>query len=80
MTKRIAVALSVAFGLGVATPLVVALYLGGETVAQAGLRLAAIEQGFALAARHWQFEATPEHDITVARVDSPPPVARKPRK
>ena len=84
MTKRLAVALSVAFGLGVSTPLVFALYLGGETVAQAGLRLAAIEQGFALAARHWQFEATPAHEMTVARADlspsAPPAPARKPRK
>jgi hypothetical protein len=63
MTKRIAVA----FGLGAAMPLLGALYLGGENLAQAGLRLAAIEQGFSLAARHWQFEATPDHEITVAR-------------
>jgi hypothetical protein len=81
MTKRLAVALSVAFGLGVSTPLVFALYFGGEAVAQAGLRLAAIEQGFALAARHWQFEATPEHEMTVARADvAPSAPARKPRK
>ncbi len=65
MTKRIAVA----FGLGAVMPLLCALYLGGENVAQAGLRLAAIEQGFSLAARHWQFEATPAHEITVAQWD-----------
>lgn len=69
MTKRLAVA----FGLGAALPLLGALYLGGENIAQAGLRLAAIEQGFALASRHWQFEATPAHEITVARWDEPPP-------
>ena len=68
MTKRLAVA----FGLGAATPLIGALYLGGENLAQAGLRLAAIEQGFALAARHWQFEATPAHEMTMARWDEPP--------
>ena len=78
MTKRIAVA----FGLGAAMPLLCALYLGGETLTQVGLRLAAIEQGFALASRHWQFEATPAHEITVARWDEPAPaadVAKKPR-
>ena len=76
MTKRLAMA----FGLGAALPLVGALYLGGENIAQAGLRLAAIEQGFALASRHWQFEATPAHETMVARLDEPaaaPPVARK---
>ncbi len=71
MTKRIVVA----FGLGAATPLCGALYLGGENVAQAGLRLAAIEQGFSLASRHWQFEATPAHQVELARWDEPPPVA-----
>jgi len=73
MTKR----LVVAFGLGAATPLLGALYLGGENLAQAGFRLAAIEQGFSLAARHWQFEATPAHEMTVARWDEQP-AARKP--
>lgn len=67
MTKRLAVA----FGFGAVTPLLCALYFGGENVAQAGLRLAAIEQGFALASRHWQFEATPAHQIEVARWDAP---------
>jgi hypothetical protein len=77
MAKRLAVA----FGLGAAMPLFCALYLGGENLAQAGLRLAAIEQGFALAARHWQFEATPAHEVTMARWDEPlptVPVAKKP--
>lgn len=76
MIKRIAAA----FGLGAAMPLVGALWLGGENVAQAGLRLAAIEQGFSLASRHWQFEATPAHEIELARWDAPastPAVARK---
>lgn len=76
MTKRLAVA----FGLGAATPLLGALYLGGENLAQAGLRLAAIEQGFALATRHWQFEATPAHEFEVARWDerpAPAPVGKK---
>ena len=54
-------------------PLFCALYLGGENIAQAGLRLAAIEQGFSLAIRHWQFEATPAHEVTVARWDEPQP-------
>jgi hypothetical protein len=78
MTKRLAFA----FSLGAATPLLGALYLGGENLAQAGLRLAAIEQGFSLAARHWQFEATPAHEITVARWDESlptAPVASKPK-
>ena len=71
MVKRLAIA----FGLGAAMPFVCALYLGGENVAQAGLRLAAIEQGFALASRHWQFEATPAEQIAVARWDEPRPAA-----
>lgn len=76
MTKRLAMA----FGLGAALPLVGALYLGGENIAQAGLRLAAIEQGFALASRHWQFEATPAHETTLARWDAPPVAAVSARK
>ena len=67
MTKRLAMA----FGFGATLPLLCALYAGGENVAQAGLRLAAIEQGFALAARHWQFEATPAHEIELARWHEP---------
>ncbi len=75
MTKQLAMA----FGLGATMPFLGVLYLGGENLAQAGLRLAAIEQGFALAGRHWQFEATPAHEITVARWDAPPPApAKKP--
>lgn len=62
MAKRIAMA----FGLGATMPLLCAVWLGGETLAQAGLRLAAIEQGFALASRHWQFEATPAHEMDLA--------------
>lgn len=76
MTKR----LVAAFGLGAVLPLFGALWLGGENLAQAGLRLAAIEQGFSLAARHWQFEATPSHEIELARWDAPestPAVAKK---
>jgi hypothetical protein len=78
MTKRLAFA----FGLGAAMPLVCALYLGGENVAQAGLRLAAIEQGFALASRHWQFEATPAHELELAQWNEAPrasTVAKKPK-
>lgn len=75
MTKHLAYA----FGLGAVMPLLVALYFGGESVAQAGFRLAAIEQGFQLASRHWQFEATPAHDaeLAVARWDEPA-AAKKP--
>lgn len=76
MAKRIAMA----FGLGAAMPLLCALWLGGETLAQAGLRLAAIEQGFALASRHWQFEATPAHDVEVATWSEPEPAPAKPKK
>ena len=70
---------AVAFGLGAALPFLGALWLGGENLAQVGFRLAAIEQGFALASRHWQFEATPAHEMAVARWDAPPtaPVAVK---
>ena len=74
MTKQLAMA----FGLGAAMPLLSALYLGGETVAQAGFRLAAIEQGFALATRHWQFEAVPMHQAettALARWDESPAAA-----
>lgn len=63
--KRIAAA----FGIGAAMPLLFALWLGGENLAQVGLRLHAIEDGFSLAARHWQFEATPSHEVEVARWD-----------
>lgn len=76
MTKRLAMA----FGLGAALPLLGAIWLGGENLAQAGLRLAAIEQGFSLASRHWQFEATPAHEIELARWDAPesaPAAAKK---
>lgn len=65
MTKKLAAA----FGLGALSPVLFALWLGGENVAQAGLRLAAIEQGFALASHHWQFEATPAADVEIARWD-----------
>jgi hypothetical protein len=79
MTKRLAVA----FALGATLPLVTALYAGGENLAQAGFRLAAIEQGFALAARHWQFEATPAQATTLAQWSDATPVApiaaRKPK-
>ena len=79
MTKRLAIA----FATGAVTPLLCALYLGGENIAQAGLRLAAIEQGFSLASRHWQFEATPAQEIAVAQWNDPLPassaVTKKPR-
>ncbi len=71
MTKRLAVA----FGLGAALPLLTALYAGGENVAQFGFRLAAVEQGFALAARHWQFEATPAQATTLAQWSDAPAAA-----
>lgn len=67
LTKR----LGAAFLLGAAMPLLGALWLGGETVAQAGLRLSAIEQGFKLASTHWQFEATPAQQVEVAQWDEP---------
>lgn len=76
MTKRLAIA----FGLGSVMPLVCALYIGGENLAQLGLRLAAIEQGFALASRHWQFEATPAQAVAVARWDEPAPAAESAKK
>lgn len=63
------------FCLGVCTPLVAGLHAGGENVAQLGFRLAAIEQGFALAGRHWQFDAIPEHDAVTA--ETPPAPAPK---
>lgn len=72
--------LAAAFGIGAIMPLLGALWLGGENLAQAGLRLAAIEQGFSLASRHWQFEATPSHEVELARWDTPEsikPAAKK---
>lgn len=72
--------LAVAFGLGAVMPLFGALWLGGENLAQAGFRLAAIEQGFALAGRHWQFEATPAHEMTMARWDEPSPASAPAKK
>ena len=72
--KRIAAA----FGIGAAMPLLGALWLGGENLAQMGLRLAAIEQGFSLASRHWQFEATPAAEVELARWDAPASVTKKP--
>ncbi len=72
MMKRLAMA----FGLGAAMPLLVALWLGGETIAQGGMRLHSLEQGFALAMRHHQWEATvaPEEiePEVVAKVESAP--------
>ncbi len=76
MTKQLAMA----FGLGATLPLVCALYLGGENLAQAGLRLAAIEQGFALASTHWQFQAAPAQQIELARWDDPQPAPAEPKK
>jgi hypothetical protein len=55
--KRLAIVALVSF----TTPFLLALYAGGEAITQVGIRLVAIEQGFALAQRHWQFEATPAH-------------------
>lgn len=80
MKKTLAV-----FGLGVSLPLLLALYLGGENLTQAGIRLTAIEQGFSLACRHWQFEATPAHEDAVAMVHDgndwfPDPAPMKPAK
>lgn len=67
----------VVFVAGFVSPLVFALYLGGENLAQAGLRLAAIEEGFALAQRHWQFTATPEHDAELLAQAEPAPTKKK---
>jgi len=71
--------LVMAFGLGVLAPLFFAVWLGGENLAQVGMRLAAIEGGFRLAARHWQWEATPEHDPELVAHAEPVPAA-KPKK
>lgn len=73
--KRVAIA----FGIGVCLPFVFALYLGGETLTQAGLRLTAVEQGFSLAAHHWEFEAVPAHQepVAVAQIENVPAVKGK---
>ena len=51
---------------GMLVPLLGLVWLGGDTLTQMGLRLTAIEQGFQLAGRHWQFEAAPAHEVMVA--------------
>jgi hypothetical protein len=53
--------------------LLVLLYLGGETLVQAGIRLTAVEEGFKLAGRHWQYDAFPSHEgpMQVAVVEKP---------
>lgn len=66
------------FAFGALLPIVGALYAGGENVAQAGLRLVAIEQGIALAQRHWQFEATPSHEPEVVAQADDEPIRRQP--
>ncbi len=59
-------------------PLVLAVFLGGEAITQLGFRLAAIENGVALASRHWSYDGYPDHEAEiVARVDDDEPV-RKP--
>lgn len=66
--KQVAIGVAI----GMCLPLLCALYCGGETVAQAGIRLAAIEEGFRLASHHWQFEATPSHMQQVAYEEPKP--------
>jgi hypothetical protein len=68
VTKKLAIV----FLLGFCSPVLLALYAGGETVAQAGLRLAAIESGFRLAAHHWEFDAVPAHQEPVRVVQAEP--------
>ena len=79
MTKR----LGIAFALGLLTPLVFALYLGGERIAVAGIKLAAIENGFHLAAREWTFDAVPAHEgreMAVAQAEELPAKKAKARR
>jgi hypothetical protein len=56
--------------------LLVLLYLGGDTLTQAGIRLSAVEQGFSLAGRHWSYDAFPAHEqpMQVAVVEKAPAV------
>lgn len=78
MTKRLAAA----FGLGALTPLLFVLWLGGERLAVAGFRLAAIENGLKLAASDWQVDGVPAHQGTlqVAEVEQPVKKATARRK
>lgn len=79
MLKRYTMLFGFSFVLGMCTPVGLALYVGGERLAVAGIKLAAIENGVSLARRDWQFDAVPVHEapLSVAQVE-PQPV--KPRK
>lgn len=68
------------FALGFAAPIALALYCGGEAVAVAGFKLAAIENGFQLAARDWHVDGVPAHEVDVARWEEPSPAPAKPKK
>lgn len=65
--------------LGVCTPLVFALYLGGERLAVAGFRLAAVENGLRLAASDWHIDGVPAHQepVAVAQMENVPAVKGK---
>jgi hypothetical protein len=65
--------------LGVSLPILAALYAGGENVAQLGLRLAAVEQGVALAQRHWTFDAVPDHEAEAVALNEPVTVKKPTR-
>ena len=66
------------YGMMATAVLILICAIPGETIVQIGLRKTAIDQGFALARRHWLFEATPEHEIMTAQ--SEPAPARKKAK
>lgn len=77
LTKR----LGAAFLLGAITPLLGALWLGGENLAQAGLRLAAVERGFSEATKHHSWVASVDADaLPQAEIGVPVVEARAPRK
>ena len=70
--------LSLAFILGVMLPFASAFYAGGERIAIIGIKLSAIENGFSLARRDWQFDAVPVHAAEPTRVaqSAPAPTAK----
>lgn len=71
------------YGLGVVTGMILvvllALAAGADAITQFGMRYHAVEDGFELAMRHWQWEATPA--MAEAPVQTPEPkVAKAPEQ
>ena len=72
--------LLLAFLAGLTLPVLCVLYLGGERLAVAGFRLAAIENGLKLAASEWHVDGVPVHQEPLAMVQVEPGPQKKARK